>query len=117
MISEKIRSFGWPVSGISGIRSVSDISVLKDIFGKDFVLIDVYVSDPRERYRRMINRGEGRDPKSYGQFQEQDKAEEELFHVNDAEKLADYRISNDGSLSEMHKAIENLVKNEFLLGR
>jgi len=64
----------------------------------------------------MVNRAEGRDPKSYEQFTKEDKAEEELFHIQDAEKQADYRISNDGMLSDMHKAIENLVSDKKLLG-
>lgn len=116
LIAEKIRSRGWQTAGISGIRSSNDVRILKEIFGIDFVLVDVYVSDPHERYRRMVNRGEGRDPRSYEQFTRQDKAEEELFHIRDAEKQADYSISNDGALADMHRAIDKLVDDEGLIG-
>ena len=46
----------------------------------------------------------------------QDKAEEELFHIQEAEKLANYRISNDGTLADMHNAIEKLISDKGLLG-
>lgn len=115
LIAEKIRSSGWQAAGISGIRSTSDVRILRELFHKDFVLIDVYVSNPHERYRRMVNRGEERDPQSYEQFTKQDEAEEELFHIKDAEKQADYSISNDGTLDDMHHAIEKLVSEKGLI--
>ena len=89
---------------------------MREICGNDFVLVDVYVSDPHQRYSRMVNRGEGRDPKSYEQFTKQDKAEEELFHIQDAEEQANYHISNDGTLTDMHIAIDKLISDEGLLG-
>ncbi len=116
LVVEKIRSSGWQTAGISGIRSINDVRILREKCGKDFVLVDVYVSDPRQRYNRMVNRAEERDPKSYEQFMKQDKAEEELFHIQDAEKQANYHISNDGTLADMHTAIDRLVSEEGLLG-
>lgn len=116
LAADKIRANGWHIAGISGIRSINDVKILRETLGNDFILIDVYVSDPHQRYSRMVNRAEERDPKSYEQFTKEDKAEEELFHIQDAEKQADYRISNDGMLSDMHKAIENLVSDKKLLG-
>jgi dephospho-CoA kinase len=116
LVAEKIRGLGQPVAGISGIRSVQDIRILKQIFGNDFVLIEVHVSDPYLRYTRMVKRGEGRDPKSYEQFLKQDAAEEALFHISDAVKLANYSINNDGTLTDMHKFIEKMVKDNGLIG-
>lgn len=116
LAAEKIRANGWQTAGISGIRSITDVKILRETLGDDFILIDVYVSDPHQRYNRMVNRAEERDPKSYEQFIRQDEAEEELFHVQDAEEQADYRLSNDGTLSDIHKAIEKLVSDKGLLG-
>ena len=115
LLADKIRDTDWKVAGISGIWSLEDVSILKDIFGKDFILIDVFISDPRVRYNRMTSRGESRDPHSYEQFLKQDQTEEELFHVREAEKLADYSVSNDGTLEDLHREIDRLVSNKSLL--
>jgi len=40
-------SNGWKVAGISGIRSLEDVTALKEKLGRDFVLINVYISDPQ----------------------------------------------------------------------
>jgi len=116
LIAEKIRSLGWKTAGISGIRSIEDVRILRGIFGSEFILVDVYVSDPQQRYRRMLDRGEERDPQSYEQFTKQDNAEEELFHIQAAEKEANYSINNDGTLTDLHRAIDKLVSNEGLIG-
>jgi dephospho-CoA kinase len=115
LLADKIRQTGWKIAGISGIRSLNDVSILKGIFGQDFILIHVYISDPHVRYSRMTARGEGRDPHSYEQFLGQDKAEEELFSLKEAEGLADYSISNDGTLDDLHREIDRLVSDKGLL--
>src|SRR4030043_2111255 len=68
LLADKIRHSGWKIAGISGIRSLDDVSILKDIFGKDFILIAVSISDPHVRFARMTKRGEGRAPHRYEQF-------------------------------------------------
>jgi dephospho-CoA kinase len=116
MIVDKIRENGWKAAGISGVRSPKDVDILRGELGRDFVLIDVYVTDPRVRFERMVKRGEGRDAKAYEDFLKQDKAEEEIFGVEKAEAEADYALSNDGSLEDLHKSIDELVKKKGLLG-
>jgi dephospho-CoA kinase len=116
LIVEKIRRQGWQIAGISGIRSIIDVKILRETLVNDFILIDVYVSDPYQRYSRMLNRGQERDPRSYEQFTKQDKAEEALFHIQEAEQQADYHISNDATLTDLHIAIEKLISDEGLLG-
>jgi dephospho-CoA kinase len=115
LLADKIRQSGWKIAGISGIRSLNDVSILKEIFGQDFILIDVYITDPHVRYNRMTARAEGRDPHSYEEFMRLDKAEEELFSLKDAERLADYSVSNDGTLDDLHREIDRLVSEKGLL--
>jgi dephospho-CoA kinase len=115
LLADKIRQTGWKIAGISGIRSLNDVSILKDIFGQDFILINVYITDPHVRYSRMTGRGEDRDPHSYEQFLRQDQAEEKLFSLKEAEHLADYSISNDGTLDDLHREIDRLVSDKGLL--
>jgi dephospho-CoA kinase len=116
LVVERIRCHGYQISGISGIRSSDDVKILKDMLGHEFILVSVTVSDTHKRYHRMLNRGEERDPQSYDQFMKQDRDEEALFHIQDAERQADYCINNDGTLSDMHNAIEKLVRDNRLLG-
>jgi len=115
MAVERISQNGWAIGGITGIRSLDDVRVLKSTFGKDFVLINVYVSGPKVRYERMLQRGEEKDPQSYEQFLRQDKTEEELFHIKLAEQSADYTLANDGLLEGLYEKIDGLIYKEGLL--
>lgn len=112
---EKIHDKGWEIAGITGIRSLEDVQILKTILNKDFILINVYISDPEERYKRMRKRAEERDPHNYSQFLQNDRAEEEIFHVQSAAQYADYAVSNDGTLDDLHKEIDKLVTENNLL--
>lgn len=114
-VVEKIRHNKWKVAGISGIRSPRDIAIIKEAFEKDFILTHVYISDPKVRHERISKRGSKRDQSSYEEFLKQDKISQELFHIQDAIKLADYSIPNDGSLKDIHMAIDKLIKEKGLL--
>jgi dephospho-CoA kinase len=115
LLADKIRQTGWKIAGISGIRALEDVSLLKDIFGQDFILIHVYITDPHIRYSRMVARQEERDPHSYEEFIRQDKAEEKLFSLKAAGQKADYSINNDGTLKDMRHEIDRLVREKKLL--
>ncbi len=118
MVADKLKTSNRPVAGISGIRSADDVAILKNIFGGNFVLFRVYVTDPKVRFNRMVQRAEGRDPKSYEQFLKQEATEEEIFHIGEAETHADYAVANDTTLEEMHRRIDEIVtKNEILTKR
>jgi dephospho-CoA kinase len=114
LAAEKIRKNGWPVGGISGIRSSDDVEVLRNSLGKDFILINVDVSNPEVRFYRMQARHEGRDPYTYEQFLRNDKTEEEIFHIQFAAQSADFSISNDGTLDDLHREIDALVSSKHL---
>ncbi len=115
LLAERIAKEAPPVVGISGIRSLTDVTILRDRFGANFILIEVTVEDPKLRYSRMVARAEERDPTSYEQFLAQDKAEEELFHLGAAGRNADHRIGNDGTLADLQKVIDTLVNQKDIL--
>jgi dephospho-CoA kinase len=115
LAAENIQRNGWSIGGITGIRSLDDVIVLRNIFGKDFILINVSVSNPEIRYNRMSKRGEDRDPHTYEQFMRQDAAEEELFHIQSAAQDADYTIGNDGTLNDLYREIDRLVTEKSLI--
>jgi dephospho-CoA kinase len=109
MAVEQIQKNGWNISGISGIRSLNDVTILKTMLGGDFILVNIYITGPRERYNRMVKRVEARDPQSFEQFLILDDNEEKIFRVGEAAQHADYSIANDGSLDDLHNAINQLV--------
>jgi dephospho-CoA kinase len=115
LLAERLRNDAQPAVGISGIRSLVDVQILSEAFGDAFVLISVSVSDPRQRYERMVKRAEERDSQQYEQFLMQDEAEEGLFHITEASERANYAINNDGQLDDLHKAIDKLVNDSGLL--
>ena len=115
LIIDKIRNNKWQTAGISGIRSPQDVAVLKDAFKADFILIYVYVTDDRVRYERIHQRGSARDQISYTDFLQQDQVSEELFHIREAISQADYSVSNDGTLEDLHRQIDKLVEEKKLL--
>ncbi len=114
LVVEEIKKNGWRTAGISGIRSPDDVSLLKEMCGSDFVLVNVEVSDDRQRFLRMGKRGEGRDPHSYEQFLSQEQAEEQRFHVSEAARLAHFSLNNDGTLADLHRGVETLVERGLL---
>ncbi len=109
MAAGRLKQSGWVVAGISGIRSFDDVAILKNNFGDDFILLDVFISDPHVRFNRMTRRNEERDPKSFEQFLSQESTEEEIFHISEAEKHASYSLNNDDSLDDLHRQIDKLV--------
>ena len=114
ILAERLKQNDWPIAGISGIRSLDDVMVLRDIFGTDFILIHVFLSNPRMRYERMSYRGEERDPRSYEQFLVQEDNEESLFRIREAEGYADFSLNNDFTLSDLHRQIDKLVRENKL---
>lgn len=106
---------GWEIAGISGVRSPEDVKILRDTFGKGFILIRVDISDLQTRFQRVRLRHEERDPLTFEQFLKQDRNEEKTFNISHAGRLADYALNNDGSLEDLHRAIDELVARENLL--
>ena len=115
MAAEEIVRKKWKVAGISGIRTPADVRILRDRFGDRFILIRVEVSDPRLRFERLKLRHEGRDADNYGDFLVQDKTEEHAFKISQAEAMANYTVSNDGSLADLHRKIGALVHSGKLI--
>lgn len=112
-VVEKIRSNSnsWEAVGISGIRSPQDVKIIRDAIGRDLILVHVFISDPHVRFERIRRRGSKRDNSTYEEFLKQDEVSEELFHIQEAIKLADISISNNGSLEDLHREIEKLKES------
>jgi len=114
MVAEEIKKRRWEIAGISGIRAPADVHALKEIFGDNFILLRVDVTDPKLRFQRILQRHEGRDPAKYQEFEVQDRSEEEIFHIGKTAAMADFSVKNDGTLDDLHRQIDKLVKSKKL---
>jgi dephospho-CoA kinase len=112
----QIERHDWPVVAVSGIRTPTDAETFRQRFGEDFLLVHVEVGDAHARYERLTRRDEPRDPQSFEDFEEQERAEEKQFRLSATIGHADLTIPNDGSLDEFHRRIETQLVQPYLKG-
>ena len=108
-VMERIREKGWDRAGVTGIRTPDNVRYLKHEIGENFILFHVYIEDPHIRYRRLTRRGREGDPQTYEDFLEQDRKEEEKFHIKQAASMADYSMDNSGTMEDLHRQINNIL--------
>ena len=116
VIRQILRQDG-PVVAVSGIRTPLDVAAFRERFGDSFVLVHVSVGDPRQRFERLKQRGEPRDPESFEAFERQERAEEEQFDLEETIRLADLTIRNDGAPADFHRHIEEQLVRPLELDR
>jgi dephospho-CoA kinase len=114
MVADEIKKNGWKTAGISGIRAPADVHILKEMFGNGFILLRVDVADTKLRFQRILRRHEARDPEKFEEFLVQERGEEEVFHVDKTAAMANYALKNDGTIEDLHKQIDTLVKSKKL---
>lgn len=103
----------WDKVGVAGIRSFTDVETFRKRFADDFILVFVDVHDAFTRFQRTRNRGEPRDPKTFDEFIEQDKKEEESFQISEVAKEADYTIENDKDISVLFAQVDKIMAKIF----
>ncbi len=108
-VLEKIKQEASPVVAWTGIRTTTDVRVLREAFGEQFHLIHVQVTDPMVRFERSRLRADTRDPASFEAFLRQDEAEAQIFQVQKAISMAGLTINNDGSLEELYAAVDEFA--------
>ncbi len=99
---------------LSGLRTPADVETLRKKFGDDFKLVHVDVTHPMARFERLQERNEPRDPDSMDELLSQDKQENELFDLEQAIKMADVTVNNDGTLGAFHESIERRLIDPHL---
>jgi dephospho-CoA kinase len=108
-VIETIEENRWQATGVSGIRTPEDIEIARKHFGDDLLLVHVRVNDARLRYQRLLERDRPRDPDTFEAFVQQEREEEEQFHVREALRQADLVINNYRSLEDFYQAIDYLL--------
>ena len=93
---------------IDGVRRFTDIEHLNKL--SNFILVKID-ADPKERFRRMKMRNEnaGDDKKTFEQFLEDHNAEADK-QIPEVMKTAKYSIDNSGTLEDLYKQIDEILK-------
>ena len=93
---------------IDGVRRFSDIQYLKDL--PNFILVKVD-ADAKVRYERLVarNENEGDDKKTFDQFMKDHEAEADK-QIPEVMKTAKHSIDNSGSLEDLYRQIEEIIK-------
>lgn len=97
---------------ITGIRAPTDVTTLRKNFHDNFLLICV-TANKKTRFQRLAKRAEPRDPKTWKEFRDQDEAEEEIFQLTEACKLADLRIENNGTAEELFQNVDKIIEEKL----
>jgi dephospho-CoA kinase len=112
--AEEIINNGWKIAGISGVRTPDDARTLREFFEDNFILLYIKISDPRTRFERLFLRHQERDPRTFEEFEEQDANEEKIFKINETITMANFSVTNDGTLAEYQKQLDMLVESKKL---
>lgn len=104
---------------ITGIRDVDEAEFFKNKPDHFFIAVDAPIE---MRFERMQARGRGDDPKTLEEFRLKEAQEmgsgkredRELQNISYCIKIADYKINNIGSLEELYKKIDELMKQIHL---
>ena len=93
---------------IDGVRRFTDIEHLNEL--PNFILIKID-ADSKVRYERMKLRNEnaGDDKKTFEQFLEDHNAEADK-QIPEVMKTAKYAIDNGGTLEDLYKQIDEIIK-------
>lgn len=93
---------------VDGVRRLADIKFLKRAPNFALVAID---AKPEIRYQRLVKRAEnaGDAKKTYRQFLKDHQYETELT-IPILMKKAKYKLDNNGSLADLYKQIDKLIK-------
>lgn len=97
-----------PIIVIEGIRRWPEVKIITHL--PNFTMIFVTANE-KTRYKRIITRGEkvGETELTFEEFQEHGKLSTERL-IHEIGKTADFQISNDGDLGDLHKKIDEVMK-------
>ncbi|WP_010479246.1 AAA family ATPase [Thermococcus zilligii] len=94
---------------IDGVRSKEEIEAIKRMGGKV-----IYVeARPEIRFERLMGRKASKDRtiRGFEDFRAMDEAEEKLYRTSELKEMADYIIVNEGTLEELMREVEGIIKD------
>ncbi len=109
VIAEDVKNEKNIIVIIDGVRRIADIKYLKEIPGFKLARI---TAEPEIRYNRLISRKEnqGDENKTYEEFLADHKKEADA-QVPVVMAQADLEINNNGSLEDLYKQVDQIIKN------
>ncbi len=99
---------------LSGIRAINEARRVKEVGG-----VLIACTAPIEiRYRRAQQRNRLGDQVTLEQFQEQERKESEDTDPNAQNlpavtKMADYRLDNSGSINDLYRSVDDLMRDQL----
>jgi len=110
LINQEIRSRNLRNVVIGSLRRPEEVIILKDAFPDAKLL--VVKADFSRRLSREQKRAQYSDaPETEEDFYAQDQEEERLYEFSKTFAMADAAITNNGSLEELHREIDRILKN------
>jgi len=106
----KLKKKTEKIVGIDGIRSLSEVNEFKKHF-PHFVTIAIHAS-PQTRYERLSRRKRSDDPQNWETFSQRDQRELGVG-MGDVIATANYMIVNEGSLIQLKRKIDQILKEEL----
>ena len=111
LVKRVIKKFKRDKIVISGIREKEEIEYLREKFPGKVKILHL-TSDAKLRFERIKGRGRTGDPKTFKEFLEQEKREQKKFNFNIIFSMADLKIENKGTIEELYKQIDCLLKTQ-----
>ncbi len=107
-IAKKVKNDRHKIVAIDGVRRLGDIKHLKKLDGFKLIYLDTSI---RNSYNRIIKRNERIDDqgKSYKEF-EKDRGREAEQQIKELKQYAGVVIDNNGTLEDLYRQIDELVK-------
>jgi dephospho-CoA kinase len=103
----KLQNIKEKIVVVDGIRSLDEVEEFKKHF-PNFTLIALHAS-PKTRYQRLFRRRRSDDPDSWGTFMQRDLREIGVG-LGAVIAMADYMIVNEGTLTQLKKNIQQVLK-------
>jgi len=99
---------------IGNIRNPGEVEVLREKFGKDFVLVRID-AELMIRFERLLQRRREKDPETFEEFKRVEKRDfgfhEEDYGQQHAAvfQMADFSVDNSGSFKDFREKVEKLL--------
>ena len=107
-IAKDATSLDSDIVVIDGVRRMTDIGHLIEL--NNFILVSID-AEPKVRYERLVLRNENEDDRSktFQGFLDDHKIETEIT-IPEVMTYAKERVDNNGSLDDLHKQIDEIIK-------
>lgn len=93
---------------VDGLRTTIDVELAKKELGAKIIMVD---AKPFVRFMRAKKRARKGDSTTYEQFLHQEAIESATFNFHKTFKLADYKMDNSGSLKDMEKNVDKVMRS------